>query len=806
MHRYIRKLIGRRKGLALLETETVRVETGARALDRRPPVVDLIRGGRSSASRCALVLVGGMDTTRILEGDADAPPRHPAGMFAARASAPAAPRASARGPGSSPARIPFPARIEPVSRASRPGSGSRSSSSRSSSAVRWSAPSSRRAPDARVSFVPPRASSTDDLESDAAARARRKAERKARYAGKHPGGHRPEVNVVYAAKSLEREGDFAGALRLLRKGLRRFPTNAHIASFAARLIATDVDGVGTARALQDAVDVCARAVDAKAKASKLAAVDAVAPDDVSALIQTWAVLEARRADRDPNDPEPARIARRLFRRACDADPNHAPAWHAWAVFERSRRPTRARRLFRDAQRADPRRPSTLQAWALLEAEQRRFPQARRLFREATVLDPTHAPSWQAWALLEADAGAHSKAARLFRAGEEATRDVARGFRVRHRDGGHVFSGEGDGAAATRASAKKHAPADDDSAKKHSSAKRKNANANDDARSAHDDRLAARSALLCAWATFEVRRGGGASRASAISLARTLFREAADIAPRNPRVWSAWARAEGEALRGVDGGETASGIVAGDVRRRANPAAARQTAVLDEGLAANPGNARLAHARAMATKIAGDVDGARDALEKLLERHPASAHAWHALGTLLQERGEFERAVDAFERGATCAEEDDGADDSGANGANVNLPCLTAAAAAAFHGGDTPRARRLFMRGSATAGGALASHSTTHADDAAGYGSFGDGFGPDVFASADGAGDGVPLALARRLVAITIRRHAARVRRTSQVMGTPRETRRSRVRGARALRARRRRRSHRRRHVAAVGSI
>ena len=740
MHRYIRKLIGRRKGLALLETETVRVETGARALDRRPPVVDLIRGGRSSASRCALVLVGGMDTTRILEGDADAPPRHPAGMFAARASAPAAPRASARGPGSSPARIPFPARIEPVSRASRPGSGSRSSSSRSSSAVRWSAPSSRRAPDARVSFVPPRASSTDDLESDAAARARRKAERKARYAGKHPGGHRPEVNVVYAAKSLEREGDFAGALRLLRKGLRRFPTNAHIASFAARLIATDVDGVGTARALQDAVDVCARAVDAKAKASELAAVDAVAPDDVSALIQTWAVLEARRADRDPNDPEPARIARRLFRRACDADPNHAPAWHAWAVFERSRRPTRARRLFRDAQRADPRRPSTLQAWALLEAEQRRFPQARRLFREATVLDPTHAPSWQAWALLEADAGAHSKAARLFRAGEEATRDVARGFRVRHRDGGRVFSGEGDGAAATRASAKKHAPADDDSAKKHSSAKRKNANANDDARSAHDDRLAARSALLCAWATFEVRRGGGASRASAISLARTLFREAADIAPRNPRVWSAWARAEGEALRGVDGGETASGIVAGDVRRRVNPAAARQTAVLDEGLAANPGNARLAHARAMATKIAGDVDGARDALEKLLERHPASAHAWHALGTLLQERGEFERAVDAFERGATCAEEDDGADDSGANGANVNLPCLTAAAAAAFHGGDTPRARRLFMRGSATAGGALASHSTTHADDAAGYGSFGDGFGPDVFASADFGAD------------------------------------------------------------------
>ena len=331
------------------------------------------------------------------------------------------------------------------------------------------------------------------------------------------------MNVVYAAKSLEREGDFAGALRLLRKGLRRFPTNAHIASFAARLIATDVDGVGTARALQDAVDVCARAVDAKAKASKLAAVDAVAPDDVSALIQTWAVLEARRADRDPNDPEPARIARRLCRRACDADPNHAPAWHAWAVFERSRRPTRARRLFRDAQRADPRRPSTLQAWALLEAEQRRFPQARRLFREATVLDPTHAPSWQAWALLEADAGAHSKAARLFRAGEEATRDVARGFVVVQRDGGRGLSRVGDGAAATRV--RSHAPADG-TRKKHSVAGERQATTTLGRRTTISWR---RGALVCA-ATFEVRRGGGASRASAISLARALFAK--------PRIWRA----------------------------------------------------------------------------------------------------------------------------------------------------------------------------------------------------------------------------------------------------------------------------
>jgi uncharacterized protein HemY len=42
-----------------------------------------------------------------------------------------------------------------------------------------------------------------------------------------------------------------------------------------------------------------------------------------------------------------------------------------------------------------------------------------------------------------------------------------------------------------------------------------------------------------------------------------------------------------------------------------------------------------------------------ALEELSRRHPDNAHTWHALGTLLQELGEFEEAVAAFERGAAA---------------------------------------------------------------------------------------------------------------------------------------------------------
>ena len=87
----------------------------------------------------------------------------------------------------------------------------------------------------------------------------------------------------------------------------------------------------------------------------------------------------------------------------------------------------------------------------------------------------------------------------------------------------------------------------------------------------------------------------------------------------------------------DGGEASTGIVQAG-RRRASPAAARQLAVVDEGLRYHPDNVQLLHARALSLKTAGDFEGARRALENLSRRHPENAHTWHAMGTLLQELG------------------------------------------------------------------------------------------------------------------------------------------------------------------------
>ena len=199
----------------------------------------------------------------------------------------------------------------------------------------------------------------------------------------------------------------------------------------------------------------------------------------------------------------------------------------------------------------------------------------------------------------------------------------------------------------------------------------------------------RSALLCAWGRFEVTSGETATRESTLSLARTLFREAVDTCPGNAHAWVSWAHAEGWALRGTDGGEASTGIVRSG-RRRASPAAARQLAVVDEGLRYWPDNVQLLHARALSLKTAGDLEGARRSLDHLSRRHPDNAHTWHAMGTLLQELGEFQEAVEAFERGAAAGPR------------APNLVCLTSAAAAAHHGGDLDRARRLFMQGSGLA--------------------------------------------------------------------------------------------------------
>ena len=252
-------------------------------------------------------------------------------------------------------------------------------------------------------------------------------------------------------------------------------------------------------------------------------------------------------------------------------------------------------------------------------------------------------------------------------------------------------------------------------------------------------LAQRSHLLCAWGRFEATNppGGVESFAPALSFARTLFREAVDTWPGNARAWVCWAHAEGEALRGADGGEASTGIVRTG-RRRASPAAARQLAVIDEGLAHCAGNVHLLHARAMSLKTAGDLEGARAALAELSETHPTNAYLWHALGTLLQEMGAFDEAVEMFERGAYAG--GGGGDLSRGEGA-ANLMCLTAAAAAAHHGGDLDRARLLFMRGSGLASAYGEGVSSIPAPGGEGLGAEGEYFYPTAAVSGDGVAYG-----------------------------------------------------------------
>jgi|AntAceMinimDraft_5_1070358.scaffolds.fasta_scaffold06835_4 Tfp pilus assembly protein PilF len=55
----------------------------------------------------------------------------------------------------------------------------------------------------------------------------------------------------------------------------------------------------------------------------------------AAVLQVWATLEAQRAALG-GGADAAKAARDLFRRSVEADPDHAAAWHAWAVYERSK--------------------------------------------------------------------------------------------------------------------------------------------------------------------------------------------------------------------------------------------------------------------------------------------------------------------------------------------------------------------------------------------------------------------------------------------------------------------------------------
>ena len=485
-------------------------------------------------------------------------------------------------------------------------------------------------------------STTADDDASAASAAAKEAYRAKRAARKDFYKSR---STLTRALDAERAGDATRALAIARDGLASSPDNAHLATTTARLVvacATGGDGGGGGGGADAAPeDAIAEATEILARAHEAHPTNAV-------ILQVWATMEARRAT--AGDPRAAKSARDLFARSLAIDPAHAPSLHAWAVFERGRgRVSKARRLFRDAVRAEGSSPraSTLQAWGCLEADARRYVEARKLFSAATKLDATHAPTWQAWAQMEGKLGNVAKASAVFREGEEATRDATRGLRVRSGGGGDAAGG---GASASS--------------------------------------LLARSSLLSTMAHHEVRRGNSTG-ASTLSLARTLFRESVDACPTNAAAWVLWSDAEEVALRGRDAGEHRTGVVGGG-RRRASAAAARRLAVIDEGLSHCPGNARLLHARALAMKTGGDLEGAMRALRALSAAHGRSPATWHALGTTAQELGEFETAIAAFETGARCDER------------ALNLPCLTAAAAAAMYAGDVPRARRFLAEGAAVA--------------------------------------------------------------------------------------------------------
>ena len=367
------------------------------------------------------------------------------------------------------------------------------------------------------------------------------------------GPHAPDVNLHWRAKNLERAGDRLGALRLLTTALELYPTNAHIGVSAARLVAENVDGRGVSTALDDALAIAERCAE---------------HDPNNAVVANLrATLEAKRGGKGA-----AARARALFARSVELDPAHAAAYHAWAVFERSKgRIAKSRRLFRECRVADPTRAATSQAWALLEVDARNFAEARRLFQDAVAMDASHAPSWQAWADMERRLGNVGKAERLFRRGEEATRDAARGI-VGAASGTRVRRAREADAAAKRdpsvaRGARKSPSSTSASATLASSGEVfTHPDGSGDVRTSRRSRLGggggsraklrARSSLLCSWASFEVARGsptsGRRGDGSYMPLARTLFREAVDTCPENAQAWTQWWKAEAIASRGEAG--------------------------------------------------------------------------------------------------------------------------------------------------------------------------------------------------------------------------------------------------------------
>ena len=111
-----------------------------------------------------------------------------------------------------------------------------------------------------------------------------------------------------------------------------------------------------------------------------------APRDAHLLVD-WATMEHRLAETTGRDEAEAATgfaeARRLFQRAVEVDPGHAPSWQAWALLEdRVGHVDEARRLFQRAVEADPGDAPAWQAWTILETKLGCFAEARRLLADA----------------------------------------------------------------------------------------------------------------------------------------------------------------------------------------------------------------------------------------------------------------------------------------------------------------------------------------------------------------------------------------------------------------------------------------
>ena len=361
----------------------------------------------------------------------------------------------------------------------------------------------------------------------------------------------------------------------------------------------------------------------------------------------WAKAEelGRRADGDAA----ARALLREATRAADEDDSDdlrlavagCEAWIASGKFELAHgRLDKAQKCFKHAlERYRMRAPASASiaahAWADIEARRKDANKARELFALAVEICPTHIANYTSWAAFELSRGKSEEARALFRRGADVMQSSSDSNQPRAQD-----------------------------------------------RESRRQRLMD-SALLSAWAALEGQLVLQAARSdedgdASPEHARALFARACQCEPKNIAGWLQWSALEEDLARG---NSHQGGVVI--ARRRVSNR--RQLDVLHAGLKANPGEMRLEHARAMALKLNGDVDGATKALWRLSERFPKSSHVWHALGTILQESGDFQGAIQAFERGANAS-------------GKANLACVTAAAAAEFHGGQHGRARQLFVQG------------------------------------------------------------------------------------------------------------